>query len=398
MNKVLGDICVLDFGRFLACPYCGILLADMGAEVIRVERPGGEEDRTHGLLAPSGQNMMFPTVGRNKKGITLNLMKNEKGRDVLKDLLKHTDVIIHAFTPPAAESMGLDYENLKKLKPDIIVAAVTCFGQKGPYANRPGFDFIAQAMSGCMALGGYEDKPPTRAFMNPIDYSTGLAAAFSVAVAIRHRDMTGSGQLIDLSLLRTAISFTAPQIGEMEVLDTPRPMIGNRAAYLSTVDLLQCKDGCVFVASIMNSLWRRLARLIGHEELLDDPELYNDYQRYVHRDRIDPLVAEWAAQYTVEEVMEKMEAAHIPCGPIRALGEVSSDPHVQEAEMMTYMDLEEPGLEKVPVSQTPARFSETPPVISRRPPKVGEHNEEIFQGLLGYSKEKIVCLQKEGVI
>lgn len=398
MKKALNDIRVLDFGRFIACPYCGMLLADMGAEVIRVERTGGEEDRTNGLLAPNGQNLMFPSVGRNKKGITLNLMKNPKGQAVLKDLLKTCDVIIHAFTPAAAKLMGLAYEDLKKIKPDIIVAAVSCFGQKGPYANRPGFDFIAQAMSGCMALGGYEDKPPTRAFMNPIDYSTGLAGAYSVAIAIRHRDMTGEGQLIDLSLLRTAISFSSSQIGEMEVLNTPRPMIGNRAPYNTTVDLLKCRDGYIFAASIMNSLWRRLARLIGHEELLDNPDLHNDYQRWLHRDKIDPLVAEWASRQTVAEAIEKMETAHIPCGAYRKLDEVSTDPHVRETEMLAYMDLEEPGLEKVPVSQTPARLSETPAIIERRPPRVGEHNTEIYRSMLGYTEEKIAGLKEDGAI
>ena len=398
MEKVLSDIRVLDFGRFVAGPFCSMLLADMGAEVIRVERSDGEEDRTVGLLAQNGENMFFPAVCRNKKGITLNLSNNVTGQAVLKDLLQHVDVVVHAFTPVPAKMMGLDYENLKKIKPDIIVAAVSCFGQEGPYSNRPGFDFIAQAMSGCMALGGYEDKPPIRAFMTPIDYATGITGAYSVSIAIRHRDKTGKGQMIDLSLLRTAIQFATPVIGEMEVLNTPRPMIGNRGCYVGTVDLLKCKDGSVFVACIMNSIWRRLTRLIGHEELLDDPELQNDYQRYIHRDRIDPLVAEWAGRYTVEEVMQKMGDAHIPCGPYRSLGEVSADPHVQETEMIRYMDLKEPGLDRVPVSQTPVKMSETPPTIERRPPRVGEHNDEIYQGILGYSSEKIALLKEEGVI
>lgn len=398
MEKVFSDLRILDFGRFVAAPYCAMLLADMGAEVIRVERSGGEEDRTHGLLGPSGQNMTFYSVARNKKAVTLNLMKNEAGQAVLKDLVQKCDIVIHAFTPKPAKMMGLSFKDLKKIKPDIIVAAVSCFGSKGPYADRPGFDFIAQAMSGCMALGGYEDKPPIRAFMNPIDYGTALIGAFSISAAIRHRDKTGEGQFVDLSLLRTALSYTAPQIAEMEVLSTPRPMVGNRAPYVSTADLYKCKDGYVFIASIMNSLWKRLARVIGHEELIDEPDLYNDYQRYIHRDRIDGLVAAWAARFTVAEVLEKMEAAHIPCGPYRKLDEVSSDPHIQEAELMTYVDMEEPGLEKVPVSQSPMMLSKTPPHIERRAPRVGEHNDDIYKEVLGYSDEKISKLKKEGAI
>lgn len=398
MQRALEDIRVLDFGRFIACPYCGMMLADMGAEVIRVDRPGGEEDRTHSLLGPNGENLSYPSYARNKKGITLNLLNNDAGKDVLKDLVKQCDIVIHNFSPNAAKVMGLTYEELSAVKHDIILTAISCFGSEGPYANRPGFDFIAQAMSGSLALGGYEDKPPIRAFMNPMDYSTALSAAFATLVALRHRDMTGEGQKVDLSLLRTAISFTAPQIAEAEVLGRLRPRIGNRAAYLGPTDLYKCKDGYVFIATIMNTLFRRLAKVIGHEELSDDPELYNDYQRYVHRDRIDPLITEWTAERTVEEVIQAMEAAHIPCGPYLELDEVSKDPHVQATDMIEYSDLEEEGLEKVPISGIPHRLSKTPGKVVTRAPRVGEHNMEIYKDLLGYSDEKIAELTSKKTI
>ena len=189
--------------------------------------------------------------------------------------------------------MGLSYDRLAAVKPEIILTAISCFGDEGPYRNRTGFDFIAQAMSGAMNCGGFPDKPPIRAFFNPMDYGTALAAAVGTLLALRHRDKTGEGQKVDLALLKTAISFTAPMIAEKEVLGRSRPMIANRAPYLTTTDLFECRDGYVFIASIMNSIWRRLARLIGHEELLKDPELHNDLSRYEHRDKIDPLVADW---------------------------------------------------------------------------------------------------------
>lgn len=398
MKRVLDDIRVLDFGRFIACPYCGMLLADMGAEVIRIERPGGEEDRTHSLLGPNGQNMSYPSYARNKKGITLRVMRNEKGQEVLADLVRHSDVVIHNFSPDAAEMMGLTYEKLKAIKPDIILTAISCFGSEGPYSKLPGFDFIAQAMSGCMALGGYPDKPPIRAFMNPMDYGTALAAAFGTMVALRHRDQTGEGQVVDLALLRTAISFNAPVIAEAEVLGRMRPMIGNRAAYLGPTDLFQCRDGYVFIASIMNTLWRRLITLVGHSELIDDPDLQNDYQRFEHRDKVDHLIAEWCAQRTVKEVLEKMEEARIPCGPLLGLDEVAGDPHVRATDMLEYTDLEEPGLENVPVCGIPVRLSKTPGRVETRAPRVGEHNDTIYRDLLGYSPERLAELKKEGVI
>ena len=398
MQRVLEDIRVLDFGRFIACPYCGMMLADMGAEVIRVDRPGGEEDRTIGLIGPNGQNLSYYSYARNKKGITLNLLNNKDGQEVLKDLVKECDIVIHNFSPNAAKLMGITYEELKEIKHDIILTAISCFGSEGPYANLPGFDFIAQAMSGAMALGGYEDKPPVRAFMNPMDFSTALSAAFGTLIALRHRDMTGEGQMVDLALLRTAISFTAPQIAEAEVLGRLRPRVGNRAAYLGPTDLFKCKDGYVFIAVMMNTLWRRLVKAIGHEELLEDPELHNDISRFELRDRVDPLIAKWTGHRTVDEVMKAMEKARIPCGRYYELDEVSKDPHVKATSMIEYTDMEEDGLENLPVSGIPHRLSKTPGQILTRAPRVGEHNKEIYSDLLGYSDDKIAELKSKNTI
>jgi crotonobetainyl-CoA:carnitine CoA-transferase CaiB-like acyl-CoA transferase len=385
MKRVLEDIRVLDFGRFIAGPYCGMLLADMGAEVIRIDRPGGEEDRTAGLTGSNGKNLSFPNYARNKKGITLNLFGNDQGLEILTDLVKQSDVLIHSFSPEAARMAGLVYEDLARINPGIIVTAISCFGSTGPYATRTGFDFIAQAMSGGMKIGGFPDKPPVRAFVNPMDHGTGAIAAFSTLVALRHRDQTGEGQLVDLALLQTALTYATPFIAEAEVLGKLRPMIGNRSAYLSPTDLYQCKDGYVFIATIMNSLWRRLARVIGHEELVDDPDLQTDFQRYENRDRIDPLVTEWVAGHTVAEVLEKLEKARIPCGPVRGLDEVVDDPHIRSEKMIEYVDMEEQGLERMPISGVTARLSKTPGRITSRAPRVGEHNEEIYQDLLGHS-------------
>jgi len=400
MKRILDDIRVLDFGRFIAAPYCGMMLADMGAEVIRIDRPGGEEDRTIGLIGPNGQNMSYYSYARNKKGITLNLMdKNDKkSRKVWADLVKTADVVLHNFSPYAAQMMGLSYEDLTAIKSNIILTAISCYGSSGPYANRTGFDFIAQAMSGQMAVGGFPDLPPQRAQPSYVDFSTGLCAAIGTLLALRHRDQTGEGQMVDLALLQTAVSFSAPQIAEAEVLGRLRPRVGNRGAYLGPSDLYKCKDGYVFIATIMDSLWRRLAKAIGHEELIDDPDLYNDLGRFEHREKIDPLVAEWMAQRTVDEAINEMEAARIPCGRYYELNEVSKDPHIQARNMVEYIDLEEPGLENVPICGMPIRMSKTPSRVETRAPRVGEHNKMIYQGLLGYSDAQMADLEKNGVI
>ena len=400
MKRVLDDIRVLDFGRFIAAPYCGMMLADMGAEVIRIDRPGGEEDRTHGLIGPNGQNVAYPSYARNKKGITLNLLGKEKdkSRKVLADLVKSADVVLYNFSPNAAKLMGLTYEELAAIKPDIIVSAVSCYGSTGPYANRIGFDFMAQAMSGAMALGGFTGIPPQRSQLPFCDYSTALNSTIGILLALRHRDQTGEGQMVDLSLLQTAVSFTAPQIAEAETLGRLRPRVGNRAAYLGPSDLYKCKDGYVFIATIMDSLWRRLAKVIGREDLIDDPDLYNDLGRFENRHKVDPLVTEWTASRTVREVIAAMEKARIPCARYLELDEVTKDPHIQAREMVEYIDMEEPGLENMPICGIPIKLSKTPGRVETRAPRVGEHNETIYHDLLGYSDDELADLANRGII
>ena len=398
MKKVLDDIRVLDFGRFIACPYCGMILGDMGAEVIRIERPGGEEDRTTGILGENGENMGFQSYARNKKAITLSLMNNEEGRKVFSDLVRVSDVVIHNFSPYAAKLMGLEYEKLKAIKKDIILSAVSCYGSDGPYSQRIGFDPIAQTMSGAMSIGGYPDKDPLRSHLPWVDYSTALANTVGTLLALRHRDDTGEGQKVDLALLGTAVSFMAPFIAEVEVIGQKRPLIGNRGAYMGPSSLFRCKDGFVYISTIMNSLWARLLKVIGHEELLEDKELYNDFQRFEHREKIDPLIHEWTAERTVDEVIIKMEESRIPCGRYQEVDEVSKDPHIQARKMIEYTDLEHPGLEKVPVCATPFKLSKTPGTVEKRAPRVGEHNKEIYQDLLKYSDERMTELKKQDVI
>jgi len=398
MDKVLEDIRVLDFGRFIAAPFCGMIMADMGAEVIRIERPGGEEDRTTGLLGPNEENMHYPSYARNKKGITLNLMGDEKGKEVFDDLVKKSDVVIQNFSPVAAELMGITYDNLKAIKPDIIYVAISCYGNTGPYSQRIGFDPIAQVMSGAAGITGFPENPPTRSQLPWVDYSTGLCATVGTLLALRHRDSTGEGQMVDLALLQTAVAFMAPIIAESEVLGRVRERLGNRGCYMGPSDLYPCKDGWVYISTIMNSLWRRLLEAVDHEELLEDSELYNDLQRFEYRDRIDPKIAEWTAQRTVDEVLTKMEEARIPCGRYYSMDEVPSDPHIQARGMLEYVDMEYPGLERVPVCGLPIKLSETPGSIEKRAPRAGEHNDEIYCGLLGYSEDKVSELRTLGVI
>lgn len=398
MAGTLNGVRVLDFGRFLAAPYCGMMLADMGAEVLRVDRPGGEEDRKYGLKGPNGGNFVFPNFGRNKKGITLDVLRRDTPRELLADLVAECDVFLHNFSPSAVAAFNLGYEDIRALRKDIIYVGISCYGATGPYAMRNGFDQIAQTMSGACALTGYEDEPPMRSAVPWVDYSTGLFATIGTLLALRHRDATGEGQAVDCALLQTAVSYTSPMIAEALVTGRERPRIGNRSPYVGPTDLYRCRDGWVYIATITDGMWHGMMKVIGRPDLIKVPAHATDEGRFEARADIDPHVEAWMAEHTVAEVVEEMERARIPCGVYHTTAEVHKDPHIQARAMLEWVDLESPGMESVPVTGVPVKLSATPGEVRHRAPHPGEHNQEFYGGLLGYSAERIAELEAGGFI
>lgn len=398
MSKVLAGVRVLDFGRFIAAPYCGMILADMGAEVIRIDRPGGEEDRTIGLKGSNGENMSYPSYARNKKCISLNVLSKDAPRDVIEDLVRASDVFLHNFSPGAIKAFALTYDDIKAIKPEIIYTGISCYGATGPYADRVGFDQIAQTFSGAAALNGYEGDAPLCAGLPWVDYSTGLCATIGTLLALRHRDATGNGQMVDCALLQTAMSFIAPMVAEAEVLGKQRPRLGNRSAYIGPTDLYRCSDGYVYVATVMEGMWRRLMKIVGHPELAEHKDFDTDLKRFDRRADVDPYVIKWMAKHTVEEVVAKMDENRIPCGVYHSTAEVASDPHVQARKMLEYMNLGTSGLEHVPICGIPIGLSETPGEVREAAPRVGQHNNDYYRDLLGYSEEKLRSLVDAGHI
>jgi len=397
MAGALVGIRVLDLGRFVACPFCGMLLADMGAEVIRVERPGGGEDRYVGLITPSGDGYLFVNRNRNKKAISLNFERNEKAREILYELIKHSDVVIENFSPEAVKAMGITYDDLKKIKSDIVYAHISAFGPSGPYSHRLGFDPIAQAMSGAMAITGFPG-PPLRTQIPWVDYSTACLATVGVVTALFHRERTGEGQMIDTSLLQTAVAYMAPYISEWETGKTLRGQLGNRGYWTGPGDLYQTKDKkWVILAIPTNSLWRRFCRSISREDLATDPRFQSDMARWEYREIIDPVVSEWVASQNAEELMAAAEQIPLPCGVYHELTEVADHPQVKAREMLSRVSSYNDGGE-ILVTGIPVRMSVTTPKIVRSFPAIGEHNEEIYGGILGYSQEYQARLRTEGVI
>jgi len=397
-EAALKGVRVIDFGRFIAAPYCAAILADLGAEVIRVERPGGAEDRSVGRKAANGENFVYPGLGRNKKAVSLELAAGVEARVVLADLVRRADVFLHSLTPSVARAGRLGYEDVRALRPDIVYTGVTCFGPRGEEADRPGFDPIAQCISGAASLNGFDHEPPLRAAVPWVDYSTGLALAVGVLAALRHRERTGEGQEVTASLFGTAVSFVAPMAAEAFISGEKRLRLGNRAPYTGPSDLYRCRDGYVFVSAATDGMWRALATTIGHAELLDDPGLRTNEQRFQRRGEVDALVAQWMADRNVAEVERTMAEKRIPCGRCQEPDDLPHDQHVALNGMLEWVDLEAPGLERVPVTGTPMRLAATPGSVRSRAPRPGEHNREIYGDLLGYDEARMAALAAAGII
>ena len=394
--KVLEGIRVLDFSRFLAGPMCGSLLADMGAEVIRVERVGGEIDREYGPFSPSGVSMVPLSPNRNKKGITLNL-QTARGLEILEALVKLSDIVIHNFSPGSQEAAILDYETMKRFKPGIILVALSAFGGYGPYKERSAFDPVIQAMSGAMSFTGFPSNPPTRAAVQYVDFCTGIYAALGAMFALYHRDRTGEGQIVDVSLFDAAVSTVAGYAvaAEYKVSGVVREQRGNHSFHAYS-DAVRTKDGWVFLTILGNSMFRRLLRLLCREDMMEDSRVADDAARAQNSRLITDLISDWISGRTVAEVVQVMEENHIPCGPVNSVMQMVNDPQVKAREMI--IDLDYPEIGKVPVHGVVPKLSETPGTVEKRAPTVGEHNEELYSGLLGFSSKELVKLKEHNVI
>jgi formyl-CoA transferase len=398
LGPVLERIRVLDFGRYIACPYGGMLLADMGAEVIRIEPPGGSEDRTIGAFAPTGESIPYGMIScRNKKDITLDI-RTQEGMDILGQLVKAADVVMHNFAPGAPESRILSYDELGKVNPRIIVVSISGFGKTGPYAQRPGFDSVAQALSSMMSWSGFPGTPPTRASLAVIDCSTGVMAAYSAVLCLLNRHTTGLGQEVDLGLLDTAVSFVAAMgiPAEVKLLNYERSQVGNNSFY-NFSNAFCTKDGrWIMLSAIGNRIWRRLVKALGVEELADDPHFKDDMSRFENRSLIEPIFNKIAENYTAPEFVALLEKARVPCGEIKSPAEMVKDPQVNAREML--VDVDYPGIGKVPLPGIFPRLSRSPGSIRKRASKLGEDNDEIYGRELKLSAKKREKLKKDGVI
>ena len=394
MSKVLEGIRVLDFGRYIAGPFCGTLLGDMGAEVIRIEKVDGSEDRFLSPITENGDGAMFMQLARNKRGMTLNPMKPQ-GREIVKKLVATADVVVANLPPETLKAMALDYESLCSTKPDIILTMISAFGRGGPYSNRVGFDGLGQAMSGNMYMSGTPEQP-VKAYAPFIDFGTASLAAFGTMAALYERQKTGKGQIVEGSLFNTALTMMNGTVIEQAAIKPNRVATMNRAQTSAPADTFKTKDGWVLVQSVGGPLFKRWADLMGEDHWLDDPRFKDDISRGDNGEIISKRLAEWCAERTSEEVLKAMEEVRLPAGPILSPQEVLEDPHI--AAKGLFQPLEYPGLSApAPVMLTPVELSETPGEIRSRAPTLAEHTDEIMEEL-GYSESDIQALKGKRII
>ena len=394
MAGVLDGIRVLDFGRYIAGPFCGMLLGDMGAEVIRIDKLAGSEDRYLVPVADSGEGPLFLALNRNKKSLTLNPMKPQ-GQKIVKELVKTADIVIANLPQPTLEAMGIDYDSLKSIKPDIILTTVTAYGNGGPYSERVGFDGVAQALAGATFMGG-RPGDPMKSFVPFADFGTATMAAFGTLSALIERNKSGKGQLVEAALTRTVMAFNIALLAEEAIKAIDRPSYGNRGYSAGPSDIFKTTDGAVMVQVVGQPLFERWAKLMGEESWLEDPRFATDMDRGENGELLSARMQMWCKDMTTKEVLDALDEARIPCGPVLSAKQVLQDPHIKAMDFLQKMDF--PGLKSpIPINTTPVKLSETPGTIRQRTAKLGEHTREILDAL-GYSLDEISEMRDARVV
>jgi crotonobetainyl-CoA:carnitine CoA-transferase CaiB-like acyl-CoA transferase len=399
-SSVLDGIRVLDFGRYIAGPFCAALLGDLGAEVIRIERLGGGEDR--GMIPVgagpdgpiAGGGAMFLAMNRNKLGMTLD-PASPRGREIVKKLVATADVVVANLPPRVLRSLALDLDSLRQVKPDIILTTVTGFGAGGRLSHKHGFDGIGQAMSGAVHLSGTPEQP-IMTKVPWVDFGTAFLSAFGTLAALMERGKTGRGQKVEGALLRTAIAISNAMLIEQALTGVDRVATVNRGFNNAPGDVYRCKDGWIVTTVIGGPMFKRWCAMIGEDHWFADPRFGDDQSRADHGEIIAKRMGQWCADKSCAEALAALETANIVAGQVYSPQQALDEPHIRDAGLLA--EREFPGIAgTLPLAPTPIDLSETPGTYRRRAPLVGEHTDEILASL-GYSAVEIAALHEEKVV
>lgn len=392
----LAGLKVIDLSHIMAGPVCGLMLADMGAEVIKVERlPGGDDSRRTVPPEIEGESAAFLMMNRNKRGIAVNL-KHEGGKEVLRRLLKEADVLIENFRQGIMEKLGFGYKTVKAENPGLIYCSISGFGRTGPYAKQGGFDLVAQGMSGLMSITGEgPDRPPVKVGAPVTDITAGILAAMGVLAALIHRQKTGQGQMVDTSLFEAGITHTYWQSAiYLATGISPGPM-GSAHPLIAPYQAFQTQDGWLNVGAANQANWERLLKVLGAEELAHDPRFTTNAERIKHGEVLVETLTPYFRQRTTAEWLKQLEAMGVPVGPVLSIAEMQADPQTQAREMVT--QVQHSRLGPVKTIGIPVKFSATPGSQQRGAPLLGEHTREVLREH-GYSDAEIDALVAEGAV
>jgi len=396
MAGPLEGIRVVDLTRILAGPYCTMMLGDMGAEVIKIEHPkGGDDTRGWGPPFLNGVSTYFISINRNKKSLTLNL-KDERGKELLRDLIRKGDVVVENFRPGALDKLGFSWEEIHRINPAVIFASLSGFGQTGPRRSEPGFDVVIQGEGGIMSITGEPDGPPSKFGASIADITAGMLAAQGVLLSLYHREKTGVGQMVDVGMLDGQVALLTYHANNYFGTGKLPPRRGNKHPSITPYEMYACKDGYFNLGVGNDSLWRRFCDAMGLGDIKEDPKFAINKDRVDNRLELQEILDAFFAKKTVGETLDTLRGAGIPCGPINNLAQVLSEPQILAREMVVDVDVPVAGPTKV--TGVPIKLSKTPGAVRTPPPTLGQHTDEVLESVLGMDEAQRNTLREDGVV
>jgi CoA:oxalate CoA-transferase len=401
--KGLEGIRILDLTRVYAGPYCSMLFADMGAEVIKIESPEGEVTRKTPPQVKKGEggpddlnrSSFYLTLNRNKYGMTLNL-KHPDAVSIFKRLVKISDIVLENYAPGVMKRLGIDYPVLREINPRIILASISGFGQTGPYARRVAFDIVAQAMSGLMSITGHPGAPPTKVGTSVGDVNAAVHCAFAIMVALWHREKTGTGQHVDVSMLEALVSILEGAIVRWTMGNEVLSPIGSMNHQAAPMAAFRCKDGYIIIATVGEEHWERICKAVNRPDLASDPTLATQRQRWDKKYFLQEEIEKFTQERTVREMGEILDRERVANSPILNIEQVVNDPHLNARGY--FAEVEHPVIGKAKLPGVPFKMSETPGAVERPSPLLGEHNELILGKYLGLDAAAVRKLRENGVL